>query len=199
MKAKVLFDFILLNVPEKIAFGDLISSNFKRLAEKFVKPDLDLEIFDDDLKRLRLGHINAQNGGKTEKALLNQYEEKVDDDLRILARYGERIADGDEALLISLGFRLVRSSSTHQYVELSVEAGDVSGSVVLCRHSVDGAKTYLWQQRTESGEWTFAGATTKCKTTLSGLTPVTRYYFRVAVVSAAGTSAYSEAVTKVVE
>ena len=201
-KSYVVFDFLKFPVPGKVAKGRrvLLGVGGNPI---FVTPDIPLN----DLKRstdeLENSFLAAQLGGKENTARLHKAEATWDYQMRLEARYVERIAAFDEAIILSSGFSVSRQPAPMQKPELSASNGDQSGSVLLHRQAVPGAKTYLWQycygtlSQTEEG-WTNAGFTTKASTLLMELDPVLRYWFRVAVVTKDGTSAYSDPIMHVV-
>jgi hypothetical protein len=90
-----------------------------------------------------------------------------------------------------------------QRPEFSVESGKTSGSVLLRRQAVPGAKSYIWQYcvnslpETNDG-WKIAQVTGKASVELTELTPVTKYWFRVASVGTGGTSDYNDPIMHVV-
>lgn len=123
--------------------------------------------------------------------------------MRKQARYVERIADEDAALVLSAGFSLAKQPLPTQRSEFSVEAGRNSGSVILRRQAVQGAKSYIWQYcihalaETDDG-WKIAEVTGKASVELTDLLPVTKYWFRVAAVSSTGTSSYNDPIMHIV-
>ena len=75
-----------------------------------------------------------------------------------------------------------------------------AGEVVLRWKRVRRASSYVIDQTTDvrtPASWTRTGMSTKAKAYVDGLTSGTRYWFRVAAVSAAGQGAWSEAVAGV--
>ena len=123
--------------------------------------------------------------------------------MRKQARYVERIADEDSAIVLNVGFSLAKQPIPAQRTELSVEAGKSSGSVLLRRQAVPGAKSYIWQYcinaipETENG-WTIAEVTGKASVELNNLNPVTKYWFRVAAVTSDGTLPYNDPIMHIV-
>ena len=201
-KSYVVFDFLKFPVPGKVAKGRnvLLGIGGNPI---FVTPDIPLDDLKSSTDELENSFVAAQRGGKEDTVRLRKAEEIWDYQMRLEARYVERIAAFDEAIILSSGFSVSRQPTPIQKPELSAGNGDLSGSVQLHRQAFPGAKTYLWQYcygtltQTEEG-WTNAGFTTKASTLLKGLDPVMRYWFRVAVVTKDGTSAYSDPVMHVV-
>jgi hypothetical protein len=87
--------------------------------------------------------------------------------------------------------------------EFSVELGEKSGTVLLRRQKVEGARSYVWQYTTQESpilytDWINAEVTSKASVELSGLKPLTTYWFRVAAVTTEGTGAYTMPIMQVV-
>jgi hypothetical protein len=75
----------------------------------------------------------------------------------------------------------------------------VSGSVKVVAKAVKGAKAHDWQYSTDGGKtWIDAGSTTKSSTTITGLVPGTTVSYRNRVLTTAGRSDWSQAVSAVV-
>jgi len=199
MKKNVKLDFIALPVPEKVAEGEAISANFKEQIADYPSPDVPLSDFDTHLTALSTAYKKALNKGTDEKFILAQSEEVVNEDYRLLALYAHRVTKGDEEKLIKLGFRIVKPRVFNHHKVLKVLAGEHSGSVLVKYYKIKGAVSYLFQISTDGKNWTLYGVFTTCKIIITGLTPDTRYYFRVASVSSSGTTEYSPLVSKMVE
>jgi len=201
-KVRVVFDFIQLPVPEKVARGRnaFVGMNGNPI---FVGPDVPLDVLKSDTDLLETRYLSARNGGKENTVLMHQAETVWDDDMRKLARYVERIANGDSAIVLSAGFNLAKEPIPAQRSEFSAEPGENSGSVLLRRQAVPGAKSYIWQfcinalPETEDG-WKIAQVTGKASVELTDLEPVTKYWFRVASVSSQGTSDYNDPIMHIV-
>jgi len=134
---------------------------------------------------------------------MHQTETVWDDAMRKMARYVERIANDDPAIILSAGFNLSKQPLPYQRPELSAEQGEKSGTILLRRQAVPGAKSYIWQYcintlpENESG-WTFAAATSKASTEIDNLTPVSKYWFRVAAVTPQGVTAYNDPIMHII-
>ena len=202
-KDRIVLDFIKKPVAQKIEFGRNVSGKLKGNAN-FSAPDVALADLDAKTDLLEARSVASLSGGKESKALLHQTEEEWDDLMRKTANYVNRIADGDDAVILSAGFNLAKQPAPAVRPDFSVELGEKSGSVTIRRQAVDGAKSYIWQYymsetpATNDADWVTAQVTSKASVDLSGLTPKTTYWFRSAVVTTAGTSAYNSPVMQVV-
>ncbi|MEI7675476.1 MAG: fibronectin type III domain-containing protein [Bacteroidales bacterium] len=202
-KDRIILDFVRNPVAQKIEVGRSVSSKMKN-NPKFTTPDVsvvDLEALTDLLESRS---VAALSGGKENTALLHQTEEEWDDTMRKMARYVDRIADGDGAVILNSGFNLAKQPAPPVRPEFSVELGEKSGTVTLRRQKEDGAKSYIWQYCTgdtpaaADSDWTTATVSVKVSTEIVGLTPMTKYWFRTAAVLSTGTTAYNAPVMQVV-
>jgi len=198
-KTTTVNDFISLPVPEKLTFGEHVSTCMKDEVETFKTPDLPLTELDTRLEKLRVSYEAAQDGSRTERAVMYQDEELVDNSLRILSNYVDRIADGNEAIILSSGFHLSKQRGPIEKPILTATNGKLQGTADLKRKAVTGAKSYLWQFSVNGADWELAGASTAAKFTVTDLTSVMRYYFRVAAITSEGTMAYTDPVTLVIQ
>ena len=195
-KLKVIFDFVRLIIAEKIGWGRTVITKMTK-NPNFPTPDVSLDALKELTDLLEIHYVAAQNGGKAEKTQMHQTEELWDDAMRKMARYVERVANNDGAVILGAGFNISKQPIPSPRAELTVEAGELSGTVIVRRNAVQGAKSYLWQYSmttlpdTDSG-WTFAKATSKASVEIDDLVPVNKYWFRVASVTALGTSAYND-------
>jgi hypothetical protein len=201
-KYHVVFDFVNCTIPKKIEFARNVHTIMTGNAS-FPSPDVALTELKAKTDLLEAQNLAALNGGPPETALMHQTEKEWDDLMRVEARYVDRIANGDDAMILSSGFSLSKQPVPAVRPELSAEPGDLSGSVLLRRQAVPGAKAYIWQlcinvlPEAEVG-WTIVEVTSKASVVLGDLTPLAKYWFRVAAVTAQGTSAYSAPIMQTV-
>lgn len=202
-KNRIVLDFVRIPVAQKTEFGKGVISKMKN-NPKFVTPDVSLDELETKNTLLETRSIAALGGGKEATALLHQTEDEWVDIMRKMAKYVDRIADGDETIILSAGFNLAKQPAPAIRPDFIVELGEKSGSVIIRRQAVDGAKSYIWQYCTGeipvsiNTDWVTAQVTSKASVELTGLTPKTTYWFRSAVVTTAGTSAYNQPIIQVV-
>ena len=201
-KDHVVLNFVKLTIAEKIEVGRSVESKMK-LNPSFTSPDVPLEELKASTDLLEARNVTAITGGKEATALMHQAEEQWVDKMRKTALYVDRIADGDAAVILSAGFDLAKQPSPAVRPEFSVELGEKSGTVLLRRQKVEGARSYVWQYTTQvspimNTDWVNAEVTSKASVELSGLTPLTKYWFRVAAVTIEGTGAYTMPIMQVV-
>ena len=201
-KVNVVFDFVHLPISGKVAKGRNIITDMMN-NPNFPTPDISLDLVKELTDLLENRSLAAQNGGKAETTLMHQTETVWDDAMRKMARYVERIANDDPAIILSAGFNLSKQPLPYQRPELSAEQGEKSGTILLRRQAVPGAKSYIWQYcintlpENESG-WTFAAATSKASTEIDNLIPVSKYWFRVAAVTPQGVTAYNDPIMHII-
>ena len=201
-KDRIVLDFVRFPVAQKVEFGRGVSTCMKSNT-KFTTPDVSIADLDAKTDLLEAHSLASQSGGKEATALMHQTEDDWDNLMRKMAGYVDRIADGDSVVILSAGFNLAKKASPAVRPEFSVELGDKSGSVTLRRQAVEGAKSYIWQHcigemPAVENAWTTAQVTSKATVELVGLTAMSKYWFRSAAVSPAGTSAFSTPVMQVV-
>jgi hypothetical protein len=198
-KDKVVLDFIKSPVAQKLEFTRGVISKMKT-NPKFTDPDVAVEDLEAKADLLETRSVAALSGGKEATALMHQTEAELDDMLRKMAKYVDRIADGDNAIILSSGFNLAKQPAPALRPEFSVELGEKSGSVIIRRQAIEGARSYIWQYymgetpAANDADWITAQVTSKASVEITGLTPLTKYWFRSAVVTATGTSAFNSPV-----
>jgi len=201
-KDKVVYDFIRLSASEKPDFGTNVIQKMTGNM-RFPTPDESLDSLRAKTELVRSRSVAALSGGKEATALLHQAIDDWDDAMRKEANYVNRIADGDGAIILSAGFNLAKPNTPGQRPEFTAENGSHSGTVLLHHIVIDGAKSYIWQYYIgetpgDESKWIIATVTTKANAELTGLTPMTKYWFRVAAVTIDGTGAYSQPILLVV-
>ncbi len=201
-KCKVLLDFTKLKVAEKVLHAKNSISQIED-DERFQLPDISLEEVARINDVLHQCSLNAHNGGKESTLLLHKAQREWDDAMRKLAKYVERVADGDQAMIIGAGFRVATQPIPSPRVEFSVALGEKSGTVVLRRCSVSRAKSYVWQYCVgdtpcAENEWVLGDVTSRASVELSGLQQMAVHWFRVAVVTPSGKSAFCKPLRQVV-
>jgi len=201
-KDKVVFDYRRIPVPNKIAFGRFVISKMK--AKKlFADPDVPYEEVESTVDKLEEYYLSSRDGSHTQIALMHQMKEEYDNIFRKLGKYVERKADGDTGIILSSGFNLVKQPKPRVKIELRVERGDISGTVKLRRAAVDKATAYIWQYFTGSEapaemDWIFGGCSAQTTFEISGLTPQTKVWFRVAAVTREGMQTFTDPIMMVV-
>jgi len=201
-KSYVVFDFLKLTIPGKVARGRTVIVKMDGNAY-FVTPDISLADLKDLTDELENSFVAAESGGKEETSRMHSAEEAWDENMRLEARYVERISKHDGTIILSAGFNIAKTPTPSPKAELTAENGEKPGTVLLKRQAVPRAKSYLWQycvaklSETEE-DWIDGGVTTKATTLLLDVPSVMKCWFRVATVTPEGTSAYCDPVMLVV-
>jgi len=203
-RIKILLDFIGLSIAEKIVFYRNVLVKLKINIAIFAQPDENLETVSSLVDALEARSIAASGGGHEATVAMHAAEEKADEAFRVLAAYVDRIAKGDESIIVSSGFDTSKQPIPAQKQDLTVVSGANSGTVKLVAKAIKGAGSYIWQYAkdnlpTDESAWIQAGFSTQASYELAGLTVACKYYFRVAAITNNGTTDFTSAVLKVVE
>ena len=194
---KVLLDFILLSVTAKIAFYRNVILKLTDNPD-FPSPNTPFATAKTEVDKFEALVLAASDGGHTAVSAMHDQEAVVDDIFRDIADYVNRKAAGDETKILSSGFHVSNQPVTPQKAALAVVDGPHSGSVKLVAKAVDRAGAYIWQYSLDGIEWVVGGNSTGSTFILNGLTPATKYYFRVAAITPEGTTDFTAPVMKVV-
>jgi len=169
----------------------------------FANPDVSYDELKASPDILEARYVTSLSGGKETMALMHQVETDWIDKMGTEAYYVDRIVVGDGAIILSAGFYLAKQPSPTVRPEFSVELGEKSGSVLFHRKKVEGACSYIWQYYigktpTNDANWVNTLVTSQASVELTGLNALTKYWFRVAIVTISGTSAFSDPIMQVV-
>ena len=200
--AKVLLDFIILTLSEKVTFyRNIIAALTNNIL--FSNLDPSLEDAKAAVDALELSILNAADGSNTAKALMHAQEEATDKTYRKLAAAVDRIADGNEASILSSGFHASKQVAARQKDTLTVKAGKNSGTADLAGKAHDKGKAYIWQSAEEplpgnEEVWIIIGHSTSASFTVYNLIVGKRYRFRFAAITPDGVTDYCEPVSKII-
>ena len=201
-KVKTVLDFQKLSVSEKIEFFRNVVSKMIANAS-FPTPDIALATATTQINTLETDVAAAKSGAHQSVAKMHQSLKIVDTTFRKLALYVDRIADGNDAIILSSGFHISKQPTPKSTKTFAVSAGENSGEIELAHKTVQGARSYIWQYcvgvlPTDEKQWIYGGATTKAKFKITGLESATKAWFRVLAVTINGTQPCSDPVMKVV-
>jgi hypothetical protein len=197
-KASVLIDFIKIAIAEKIVFLRNVVEKLTGHAT-FTDPDVTLAEGKVKADKLESTSMAAKDGSHTAVSAMRDAEKEADTYLRKQAGYVNRVADGNETLILSSGFHTTKQYP-NGYDKLPLEAldGKNSGSVLLKAKAMDKTGAYIWQSSKNLIDWTTLGHSTRADFEVPGLTIGEIYYFRVAGITPNGTTDFTEPVMKVV-
>jgi len=204
--AKVKLNFRRLSVPEKLAKARQITAALTG-NPKFTNPVPPLAVLTAGINDLDGAYTTSQASKQAWRSAVDVQTAKADalDQLfSQCASYVESVAGPDESVISSAGMdpKSAGGASTLPDVPtgLDVTIGDHDGDLDLSWDPVSNSKSYLIQQSIDpntAAAWTHGGTSTKSSTTIDGLTPGTRYWFRVCAVGAMGQSGWSDPATKI--
>jgi hypothetical protein len=199
---KTLLDFILFPVNDKIEFYRYIAL---QLANTILFPTLDIPISTinaiiDDFEAAVLA---ASDGSQSAKAVMRDKEKIADNLFRKLALFVDKVADGDETIIIKSGFHASKQPTPFQKASIALNHGAHSGSINVVMRAVLGAVAYRVKYRLKTllgpvGEWIEVDITTVAHCLIEDLIPGSKYEVIFASISSPGTSDYSEPVTIIV-
>lgn len=127
-KDHVVFDFIWFSIPQKIEIGRNVVINMSD-NPKFISPEISLDRLEAKTELLQVRNMIARKGGKGEKALLHQTEAEWDDMMHKMAKYVNRVANGDSAIILNAGFD-IQPISADQSI-FNAEFAEKSASVLI--------------------------------------------------------------------
>lgn len=196
-----------LSIPEKVARARQIVASLTGNAD-FPSPNPTLALLATAIDELETANddVNATRQKARAATVVQREKEEVLDRLFAqLASYIENVSAGDEEKILNAGLA-VRDEGGFSRVEpnapadLSVTAGDQDGELDAQWDKVDRARSYIIQVSEDPptpSSWRQADVATRSQKTITGLTSGTRYWVRVAAVSASGQSAWSDPATKI--
>ncbi len=199
---KVLLDFILLSVGDKIAF-------YRNIIDKltgnptFSDPDVSLSEAITSVNDLEAAVLAASDGSHTANSILHETIGSTDRTFRILAAYIDRKSKGIESTILSSGFHATRQPNAPQKEQFYIIDGDNTGCVHLFSKPTPRAGAYIWQMYKGSiplneADWITIGHTTRADLEVSGLEATAIYYFRNCAITPDGKTDYCAPVKKIV-
>ena len=173
----------------------------------FPDPPVDQAVFDQAVKDLLAANAEALDGGKLSQAAQAAAREVVIGYYRLIAAYVVLKSAGDDAIFTSSGLIPLKSAPAKSKdlplpppAFRKVFRGPNSGEIWFFIKALAGAYSYLVEytiEGQESGPWTEVRvATVKSATIVRGLTPGTRYVFRVRALGTIDYTDWSDSVTQ---
>ena len=199
-KVKVILDFLRLSATKLIEFARNTVTKMTGYAS-FTAPDVTLANVTAAATLLETKYNAAQGGGKQQTADMHQAMKALTDLLHRQAQYVDRIAAGNETMILSSGFSASKQPVPAKHPEFTVMNGEKEGEIVLKHKAVKHAKSWVWQYCADpisAGCWTLAGVSTKASFVIKGLNPGGKFWFRAAHVSINGQSAWCDPCAKIV-
>lgn len=198
-----------LSIPEKVARAQQLVTALTGNTN-FNSPHPPLAQVTDAIEELEAASNAAQAArqeAKARTAAQNAKEETLDQMLTQLVAHVESVAGNDDELIMSAGLDVRGTpgpgrtlSTPSASPSLTATVGDHDGEIDLSWDTVRGARSYTIERSPDPpGEstWAHSGISTRSRTTVEGLHSGTRYWFRVAAVTASGQGPWSNPVVKI--
>ena len=196
-KLKVLTSFTKLPIVNKASFCRNVVIKMTDNVY-FSMPDVSLAEASAALDAFEAAILAAKDGAHTAISIRNDCEKVVNAKFILLAKYVDRIADGDETTILSSGFNESHQPSTPTKEELTVNDGDFPGSIFTKSLLIDNNASYRWEIRLLGTiEWVVY-VSIQSSFVISGLIIGSTYEVRVAIVTKDGQQPYSQVITKLV-
>lgn len=203
---RIKLNFANLSVTEKVAKARQIVASLTGNAA-FATPTPALAAITAAIDGLETAEGESQTAkqvAKTKTSARNDREDTLDKIMSQLAGYVESVAGDNEEMIRSAGMdtRAAPTSTSGapgQPQGLNATAGDHEGEVDLSWDTVAGARSYVIEKSPDpptNSSWTHAGVSTKSRSTVSGLTSGSKFWFRVAAVGTNGQSGWSDPATR---
>ncbi len=201
-KNKVALDFVKLSVSLKILFCRSVLLDLTGNVA-FQSPDVSLADAKLAVDNLEIAALAADGGSKLATAQMHAKEAIVDTTFHILAAYVERMAIGDEAIIISSGFHCTKQPTPYNKLPLVINDGLLSGTVDAVFKAIETAGSYeveyaIGELPTTEAGWKSAGKCTRAHLTISGLPVGVKCFFRMNATTPKGTTDFCEPVSKII-
>jgi hypothetical protein len=201
-KLKVKLDFVRIPNVSKVEFARNVISKMEN-NNSLVDPDPSLTAIGDACNELELAITDADGGGRLQTGIMRQAARKLVDLLRKLAAWVDRIADGDEVVILSSGFHPTKQYTYSPKAEFWVRNGDCHGEMIMGHAAIKKARSYIWQINLtdapfENEGWIWAGASTKAGFRLTGLEIGKIIWFRCCGVTCHGLTPWSDPLSRMV-
>ncbi len=200
--SKAVLDFIEFKVNDKIEFYKNVALQLADISI-FQELDVPLATINQIVNDFEVAILASKDGAHSAISERNDKEKIADDLFRVLVIYVNKVANGDETIIIKSGFHVSKQPTPFQKAEIAVNNGQHSGDVIVVLKAVLGAVAYKVQYKKvnpvgEINEWIEVDIMTLSTCKIANLIPGSTYQFRYASISSAGTSDFSEPVTKIV-
>jgi len=194
-KSKVLLRFVKFSIALKIEFFRNIIIKMKD-NENFITPDVPLEELTTLVDKLESDFIDSQSGAHYALAEMRKSNLAANEGFRAQAAYVDRIAKGDEAIILNSGFTSTKQPNPANRPLFRAKAGERPGEVNLHCKAISGAKSYAWQYckdplSDDGSTFIYAGVSTRASFKVTNLTSLVKYWFRVSAVTSKGMLAWS--------
>jgi hypothetical protein len=167
----------------------------------FPDPSPVLTVVSDHIQTMQDAQLVALSRARGAAEARDHARRVVLSDLRLLQAYVQSVADANPhraATIITGAGMTVKNISLRQRNQLDASQGDLSGHVELTAACAGRKAIYMWQWSVDQVVWNDLPMTFDTKTGMTGLTPVTRYYFRYRTFTKSGEGDWSQIVSLLV-
>lgn len=148
-KPSVSMDFKRLSIPEKVIFGQNVFEQITANAAIFPTPDVDLATLQSKNDTLADTAEAAESGDHAKVSAMNDAERDWDTTFGTEADYVDRIANGNETIILQSGYSATKSETTpasipNAPVITEAKVNPLPGSVHVEVEYQQGVKNYLY-------------------------------------------------------
>ncbi len=141
--------FKQLTIPEKVIFGQNVHDQITLNAAIFVTPDVDLVTLQTLNDTLSNTADSAEGGGHANVAAMHEAERDWDTSFDTEAHYVDRIANGNETIILKSGFHATKSETTPASIPgvpdvKEPKVNPLPGSIHVEVEHQQGVKHYLY-------------------------------------------------------
>ena len=202
MMIKVIFDFVLLSVANKVTFFRNVITQMTD-NPNFSVPDVPLEELTLAVDAFEAAIIDARDGGHTAISIMHDLDKAVTLKYKYQAQYVDRLSNGSESLILSTGFSVSQPSTSIDKAILSVVTGPNAGSIKMLIRAIPKAGAYEWQMSpqplpTHENVWETIGFSTQASFEHKGLTPGQFVSFRYRAITPTGVTDLCDPVTTLI-
>jgi len=162
----------------------------------FSSPNPSLEVVSAAATALENAYEAAQNGGKSERILLQQCSSELTGLIKMLAGYVQSVSAGEEQVIDSSGFEVRRKRAVSAPMEnpagVRGKATNHAGEILLRWNPAVGARSYTAEVSIDGMIWKPCGVATKSRLLVTGLPEGSKPLFRVAAIGPLGQSGWSD-------
>ena len=201
-KVKATLDFIQFQPLVKVGFCRNVSGHLASNVV-FLNPTIPLEEVNAAIDAFEAAILDAQDGSHTAKAIMREKELLIDTMFTTLCAFVNTVANGDVVIITSSGFNMSKQPEHRTKSILAIHYTEHSGVVEVESATGDKVVAFSWEICIEVSSmaekvWVPLKTTTQCKCIIDGLIPGQYISVRVSLLSPAGTSDFSDPVTKLI-
>ena len=189
---KVLLSFIQYPSSEKLSYYRNVVSKTSGNAV-FSTTEISFAELTTALDQFEAAIVAARDGSHTATSVLHDTEFATDKKFRILASFVDKIADGDETIILSAGLQATKDAGARTKPPLTATHGTNSGNVKLSAKAKDKAGAYIFRSAKGTGpfvasDWVIIAIVTQASYEVTGLIKGEFYNFDFAAVTPTGTT-----------